>query len=254
MPIICWGNLAKSADDVIRIEQAIEDYVSGHQQDPNAHMATEYSLGAHRQVEELDHVDGSVGMRKLPINKIVGVSCFESIENWSLHGETSGGINNTSIKTNPPDDWARLYTPFPAAPVKLDFSKNPFFQTTVVFMQDTAQEAYIVAGAEPSAAKDDSFGFYIHDALLYAYWTKGGAQYTEQITGITITDLNVYRAFYDTTAEKLYFYVNGVLEYTAEANLPTDTNDKTFSYYLFSDVGADLRQMYMIDFLFEIDR
>lgn len=55
MPIICWGNLAKSASDAQKIEQAIQEYVGGHDENPNAHMGTDYALGAHRLQNVLDH-------------------------------------------------------------------------------------------------------------------------------------------------------------------------------------------------------
>ena len=60
MPIICWGNLAKSADDTQRIEQSIQGYVEGHDENPNAHMGVDYSLGAHRLQTALDHPYGSI--------------------------------------------------------------------------------------------------------------------------------------------------------------------------------------------------
>jgi len=60
MAIICWGNLAKSADSTERIEQAIEGYIESHDENPNAHMGTDYALGAHRLQTLLDHPYGSV--------------------------------------------------------------------------------------------------------------------------------------------------------------------------------------------------
>lgn len=60
MPIVCWGNLAKSADDTQRIEQAIQEYVAGHDENPNSHMGADYSLGSHRLQNVLDHPYGSI--------------------------------------------------------------------------------------------------------------------------------------------------------------------------------------------------
>ena len=61
MPIVCWGNLAKSADSTQRIEQSIQAYLEGHDENPNAHMGTDYALGAHRLQTTLDHPYNSVG-------------------------------------------------------------------------------------------------------------------------------------------------------------------------------------------------
>jgi hypothetical protein len=60
MPVICWGNLAKSADDTQRIEQAIQEYVDSHNENPNAHMGSDYSLGSHRLQTLLDHPYNSI--------------------------------------------------------------------------------------------------------------------------------------------------------------------------------------------------
>ena len=60
MAIICWGNLAKSADDTERIEQAIQGYVEDHNENVNAHMGEGYALGAHRLQTVLDHPYGSI--------------------------------------------------------------------------------------------------------------------------------------------------------------------------------------------------
>lgn len=56
MPIVCWGNLAKSADSTERIEQSIQAYIEGHDENPNAHMGEDYALGAHRLQIEIDHL------------------------------------------------------------------------------------------------------------------------------------------------------------------------------------------------------
>jgi len=60
MPIICWGNQAKSANDTTRIEQAIDEYVERHNENPNAHMGADYALGAHRLQNVMDHPYSSI--------------------------------------------------------------------------------------------------------------------------------------------------------------------------------------------------
>jgi len=60
MAIICWGNLAKSADDTQRIEQAIQGYVEDHNENVNAHQIEGSSLYMHRVNSELDHLAESV--------------------------------------------------------------------------------------------------------------------------------------------------------------------------------------------------
>jgi parallel beta-helix repeat protein len=60
MPIICWGNLAKSATETTTIDSEISDYIETHDENPNAHMGADYSLGAHRLSVEMDHLPYSI--------------------------------------------------------------------------------------------------------------------------------------------------------------------------------------------------
>ena len=60
MPVLCWGNLAKSATDSQRIEEAMDQYILRHNEDPMAHIGEDYSLGVHRLQAVLDHADYSV--------------------------------------------------------------------------------------------------------------------------------------------------------------------------------------------------
>ena len=60
MAIICWGNLAKTANETQRIEQAIQEYIENHDMNPNAHMGEDYALGVHRLQAVMDHLPESV--------------------------------------------------------------------------------------------------------------------------------------------------------------------------------------------------
>ncbi len=69
MAIICWGNLAKAADETTRIEESISDYVERHDENVNAHQVYGSSLYMHRIQDELDHKFGSVDFKWLALNK-----------------------------------------------------------------------------------------------------------------------------------------------------------------------------------------
>ena len=68
----------------------------------------------------------------------------------------------------------------------------------------------------------DSFGFKVVNSTLYAWWTSDGVEFTTEITGVTITAFNIYRVYIDSTAGEMYFYVNGVLKLTVDADLPLE--------------------------------
>jgi hypothetical protein len=255
MPIVCWGNLAKSADDTQRIEQAIQAYTEDHNENVNAHQIEGSSLYMHRVNEILDHLDGSIGLQKLSDTKFSIITGFESLDCWAYQRIAIVKLLGTKLQTyafTPFESY--LITPWWAGPVKLNFSKNSFFQTTVAFVENTAQLAYILAGAYPAKNSDDSYGYKIDDEKIYAFWTKEGTEYTEEISGIDILELNILGASFDATAQKIDFKVNGVLKYTATENLPITTNDQLFSYWLQADVEAAIKGMYVIDLHFEEDR
>jgi len=72
------------------------------------------------------------------------------------------------------------------------------------------------------------FAFIVEDGDLYAS-NGDGSQTKTQITGITLTDLNVYRIEYDASTGITKFYVNDVLEVTHT----TDGSGATDPSFLF---------------------
>lgn len=254
MAIVCWGELGKSASDNQRIEQGIEQYVIGHNIDPNAHQIFGSSLYMHKSNSLLDHPDGSVPLKKLPTDKIILFTCFESLDGWNVVGNSGVAILDTHIYTDGvADDFSRIALYDTQLANLLNFTKNPFFQTTVYFPDNEYNDAFFGLGCYAEDPGYDSFGFKVDDADVSAFWTKNDTEYTQVLAGITIGQRNVYRAFADSAAEKIYFYVNGVLKYTALTNFPTHVNPYLFSYYIktLDDVA---RHIYITDLRIEIDR
>jgi len=254
MDAISWYALGRTVSDSTTIMEEIDDKILTHNLDASAHGQSNEAVYNHRITALLDHVDGSVTLRKLALQKVIAFSHFPNYDGWEWHNLYWQGILNSSISTTDADVNAYIRAPYYPGPVVLDYSKNPFFQTTVTISQVTDQIGYIVAGSAPFFDEHDAFGFYFHDATLYAYWTKGGTEYTSEITGTTLTNTNVFRAICDSTAEEIEFYVNGVLKYTATTNYPTDTCDHFFTYYIESTNAFDIKELWYHDFLFEQDR
>jgi hypothetical protein len=254
MPIVCWGNLAKSADDTQRIEQSIQAYMEEHNENVNAHQIEGSSLYMHRLNEELDHRFGSIDQRYLAANKVSIASCFESLDGWQQSGNCYAGILCGEIRTGAVNgNTAMLRTETSLSTFKLDYTKNPFFQTTFFLTYDTSQHVYVVAGSDPDVSSGDAFGFKVVNGNLYAYWTIHYVEHTSLISGITLTNINVYRAQYITATNTLEFYVNGVLEHTTTASLPGYNDDTFFTYNIITDTNA-ARAIRMIDFLWQQDR
>lgn len=255
MPIICWGNLAKAANDTQRIEEAIQDYVELHNENVNAHQVYGSSLYMHRIEEELDHKLGSIDFKYLSLSKIFSIFNFESFDGWSTYGYLiEAGMFEGRIGTDKLDnDETYVWIETSTGTFIFDPSKNPFFQTTLEMSLSTAVEATFGFGLIGGVEEGDGFGFKFINGTEYAYWIKDSTLYTQQISNVVTTNVNVYRAYIDYVAGEIYFYVNGELVYTATENIPTDTNPYFFHYYI-KTTTASYKQMSIIDLLITLDR
>jgi len=254
MPIICWGNLAKSADDTLRIEQSIEDYVEGHNINPNAHQIEGSALYMHRVEADLDHPFGSVSFKHLLANNILISTCFDTFDGWDTAGTKYCHVFDSNIMTAASQNataWAQLYTE--QGRILVDPTKNPYFQTTVYFLNNTSQNAYIMLGGSAGGPEGSAFGFKVVNASLYACWYGDGAEQTALISGVDITQPTVLRAYCDSENKKIYFYVNGVLKYTADTHYPSGTNTLWFIYWIKTTTTA-VRYLCMVDLYIEQDR
>ena len=255
---VTWSSLSKSVADLTTIVEQIAADILAHNLDPSAHGQSGEGIYTHRIASILDHADGSISFKKFLYDNILISTAFSSLDGWEQipgAGAISCRIMGSCIRTGATlNDEAELYIDSDNLDIVLDPTKNPFFQTTVQMGSDEDVVAYIVCGDKEGGGSNDSFGFKIVDDALYAYWTKGGVVNTQAIAGITLTDFNVYRAWIDSTAEEIYFYVNGTLEYTATANFPTDTTIQFFGYYIKTTKNLWNKSMYPIDFYFEQDR
>ena len=252
-----WSTLTKTVDDLTTIVQQIAADLLVHNQDPSAHGQAGEGVYTHRIAAILDHVHGSVDWKHLRDDKFLISTSFSSVDGWAVlinGGSIVNNIMGTVLSTDAPlNSEAELYIDSDDADIELDPAKNPFFQTTFKLSSVTAVTAYIVCGDKEGGGIDDSYGFKIVNNALYAYWTKGGAVNTQAIAGITLTNLNIYRCWLDSTNSKIYFYVNGVLKYTATVNFPTDSDPRFFGYYI-KTTEAVVKRITVIDFLFEMDR
>ncbi len=211
-------------------------------------------MSALGQIQTAGIAFGSVNFKHLVQDNILISTCFDTFDGWDAGGlktvhvfdsdiHTTAVVNNTS--------WVQLYTE--QFKVELDPTKNPYFQTTVYFSSAADQEAYIGLGMSAGGPDASALGFKVVDDALYACWYGGGAERTQIIGGITITDAMVLRAYCDSDAEEIYFYVNGVLKYTATTNYPTGTNNIWFIYWIKTTATA-VKYLFLVDLHLMQDR
>jgi hypothetical protein len=262
--MITWGELAKSQIDSEKIEEAIARLISEHNANPESHLGAGGSLQSHKMSEIIDHLvesivadkirDGEIDLKKLVADKYMMITCFESADGWNAidtyYGEVYFRIFETSLFTYARNEsFAILATePSVASPV-VNFSKNPFFQTTICCPYNNNQEFYVTVGRADLAA----FGFKILNNTLYAYWCRSRVPFTYEIEGVDIRVYNVYRAVFDSEAGKIYFYVNGVPKYTATSDLPSGTSSVVIYYELLGS-AAGARYVYIRDLFFSCER
>lgn len=199
---------------------------------------------------------GGVPLNKFPLDKNLMHISFESLDGWSKAGNTFAGLTQTQIYTDATTDEEAIIT-VESSFDEIDYSKNPFFQTIAKLSSVSSVEAHITCGMNGVwGGYDDAgdcFGFKFDDATLYAYWSSGATDYTSTISGVTTTDFHTYRAEVDSTNSKIYYYVDGVLEYTATSNFPTVSSDKAFVYHI--KTGENVaKRLYMTSLLWMIDR
>jgi len=243
MPVICWGPLAKSAQDSTTIASYIAGKILEHNVNPSAHGLDGYAVYNHRLATLIDHLDGSVSLQKMVRDYYVAMIAFESLDGWSVSAGVTNEILNLLIQTGTVINTTRYVFTVPDF-VAINWDKDMFFQASIKVVYNTDQIVYWVAGSSQVVGVLSNFGFKVVDGTLYALHTVtdgGEVEYTTEITGITITDWNIYRAEYDQDAGEIRFYVNGVLKVTHDSNIPTsaDNDDTMMSFEIKNTAGAN---------------
>ena len=262
-----WGLLEKSQTSDETIEEAIDRLIEAHDDDANAHIGAGKSLNTHKTQTTIDHPadsiiedkvkDGEISLQKLfAVNRIL-ISCFESLDGWLTSGTISQDIGNINIRTTAViNNLAVLYS-VPSNWQGLDWDKDFFWQSTIKLAQVTNQQIYFGMGTTDDIGAGSGAGFYIDDDDLYVYHAEangGGLVYTKQIiTGITLSNWNVYRIIYDESAGTIKFYINGVLKHTFSTGLPTTDDDRLVCYQI-KTTEAVIKYMYVSDLLISIPK
>jgi len=258
-----WGIISKNQIDPERVEAAIARIIDEHNDDEQAHIGEGRSLDQHKLSTVIDHVvasiiadkigAGAIDLTKFSLDKIVMMTCFESLDGWKDRGASGAGgqlpdMLGAKIWTDQVADAASgLQTEGWGGPMIVDWTKNPFAQTTFQISITTNMLAYIQIGDWHSA------GFKIEDGVLYALHVGPGGSTATEITGITLTEFNVYRVVVNSTDEEIYFYVNGVLKATHNTDFPTQNDQWFFKYYLKTKT-ATFKYLYVRDLLWMRDR
>jgi hypothetical protein len=228
-----WGELQKAQDNPETIEEAIARIVGEHNDDETAHLGEGRSLNSHAASEIIDHladsiIEDKIALRAISLNKLLSFNreryslALESLDGWDISSGVVLNCGEIFAQTGNVSNTTR--TGITRAGPLAKWNKDLIFQCLFQLSATTNQLVYVVCGSiDENDPEDQNVGFKISNGTLYALHSKtdgeAKTEYTTEITGITLTALNIYRVELDQGSE-IRFYVNDVLKATHNSNLP----------------------------------
>jgi len=250
---IVWGLLPKAQDDATTIDAAITAAIAAHNDDPDAHMAAGQSIDVHRTNDVIDHPAGSVVADK-PARQRTLATNFDTLDALSVYGSAYPYFGVVRIPTTAVNGNVSQLAGYPNWWSPIDWTKEMYLRIAAKVSTTSAIVALIGAGCDDMGDGLAGFGFRITNGTLEAYHaedTGSGAVFTTQtITGITLTDWNVYEVFYDPVFGTLTFKINGVQVAQFTSGLPT-TNDDGAMMLQVKTTAAAVKTLYASDFVFQ---
>lgn len=256
MTLPLWGQQQKSQDDPETIEQAIDRIVDEHNAAPESHLGSGESLESHKTDEMVDHPAGSIAIDKLAQARVI-VSAFESIDGWITFDTGSGAVihdfANLRLSTGTTSGSIVIIYATPSAWVAFDTSKQFFWKTTLRFTSDTNQEARFGIGALGGGDGLSGAGFRVVDGVLYGYTEDDEVVNSNAISGVDITQWNVYEVRYYPITETFEFYVNGTLG-ASEIRSFSVTQEDNVALFSLKNTAAEAKRIDTSDLLIQIER
>lgn len=209
-----WGLMPKSQIDTETVEEAITRIVGVHEADPTSHLGENESIDAHRKSEVIDHLAFSIPVDKQVIRDLVYNFNFSSLDALNKIGSIT--LNSTDgvifDVANPSPLESTLYFNSQYFNTLLKDDSDINFETSV-FLDYTTESFYASWGLAfvESGSGDNGFSFYATNGHLYAYVKRNTTIVSSEIVGISATISHYYRAFYNKTDEKVYFYIDDSL-------------------------------------------
>jgi hypothetical protein len=212
MTLPLWGQMNKSQDNPQTIDEAIAAAVQAHNEDSESHLGSGESLEEHKTEPIIDHPQGSVLADKQTMTEMSISTIFESLDGWSKIGDVSnndipgvllyvedGWQNNSSLSTSPQ--------------VPANFRNSDFdmlFQVQARFNFFGTSFSANLGFYSSNSVTPEGFGFVVNSGVLTAYAKQGGNVNQSSAISLDLKLDHIYRAFLDATAEKIYFFVDGV--------------------------------------------
>jgi hypothetical protein len=254
-----WFQMPKSQIDPEKLEEAIARLVLEHCEDEEAHLGVGQSLQSHKAAEIIDHLaasiiadkikDKEIGLLKFGFDREWVQPNFESLDSWAQAKLGTDAliqfyVGNAVLRPgNAVNDYARIgmYNDIYAG--TLQYAKNPFFQVMLQQLITGKTDWGVACGDNlPLSADPVLFGFQyiLADDKVYAFYVKTPGTWTKvQITGVDISQRNVFRAEMSNNGATINFYVNAVLRLTV-----TDAVAANQNYYLYIESKRKVTLLY----------
>lgn len=190
---------------------------------------------------------------ELTWKKYTLISFFESLDGFfaghSGTGSATANLGGMTLNTGSTNNSEALIAVQPEGSHSLDFSKNPTFSIMAKLDQTTNQTAYLTVG-EGASSTAKYFGFKISDSSLSAVNRNGSTETATNISGITLTNWNLYQA--ELVLGRVQFYVNGIAVAGHTTNIPTSTSS-LINYFYIKCTAAASKVMYVTNMRFNQD-
>lgn len=157
-------------------------------------------------------------------------SQFESIDGWNQYkvGANSQIVSSLChlnlISGDNSGEYASIYSEFGGATINWS-SDNPVFEVVCRDFAAGYSDKFLLCGSNTISNVKRYIGFFMDASplKLYAVWGNGTASQSAEITGIDTELWHKYRV--EKIGSAIYYYIDGVLKYTATSNLPSGEDD-----------------------------
>ena len=207
-----------------------------------AETLTDDSVADTLHAHELDFIHHRIGTCVRHIGS-ANDGWTETVLNGSVNRGSAGTVLVTVATDN---NSARLTSPELGYSNSYDWDTDMEFAAVVLLSSITNQDVEIgftdsatgqIKG--DSTSTDKHIGFIILDNAIYASMADGATQTkSAAITGITLTDYNVFRIVVD-AGTNAKFYINDVLKVTATANQPSGADAIYATFGIRTDANED---------------
>lgn len=207
-----WGNLGKAQDNPQTIDEAIAAAIAVHEADSEAHTGVGESLETHKTQEVLDHPAGSVVTDKFSDTELWWQSNMSDYLLWTRNDVHDYDWPGMTVPENAtPSTYSYIFVNLAnlfnfATPTAYDYYWQAF-----IFEEHagTGNIGNFGTGVS-STANDAGMSFRISDDDCYAVFRSDSVEATVQLPDGSFNGAHLYRAFFDSTEQKAYFYIDGV--------------------------------------------